>query len=780
MKKPVLCLFGVLAFVCLLRAQTITFTNGAIGVPVTTGLNGQPLYMVTDTPSFDWGGGTLTVTVTIDASDGFAGTVPSSIWGNKNFTNQPTVQILSGGAAVATQSATLTPSEWNGQSIYTKTVSFALGAGTYTVHAVEGRKLWLVSGEGWSGERALIASVNIPASKHSSPTITFSPSPLSFTYNGSPQGPNPNAVTSDGGTPVYTTTWSTGAIPTAAASNYWVDYTGGSPYTGDSGRWPFTINPASVTYSLSQTSFPYDGNSHAPGIAASGSNTDGTLSTSTSGTTSETNVGNYSLTASATDGNHTGSNTLSWSITAATPNVGLTASATSVYVGQSVNLTASGGPNGYTWGGSASGGSGVAATLTFNAAGSYTATVYSPAGGNYNQSNTASVTITVSKQNQTVTFSNPGAQTYGGSLALSASASSGLPVAFAVSGPATLSGSSLTFNGTGSVTVTASQAGNAAYNAAPDVSQTFPVTARPLTITTSGSRKYDGTTATGGISAALSGSLAPGDGIAYTFAHTPSPAVGTYAGLTTATVTGGETNRNASYALTYAGGYTIGKATPGITLVPNQATISSGTPVTFTASAGGSTGAYVWGGTSGALGTTATISVTVATPGSYTVTVSNSGDANYAPTGMALASLTITNTPPTATLGASTVNLILGQSLTLTAAITDPDANLVSQQVDVSTDNVNWTPGIANWSGPTAWSITGAADLRTVAFTPATTGTWYFRSHGTDLAGAASNIASVAVTVTAPAPATVKIIPKGSSTIIQDPDNTKHTQIRIP
>ena len=171
---------------------------------------------------------------------------------------------------------------------------------------------------------------------------------------------------------------------------------------------------------------------------------------------------------------------------------------------------------------------------------------------------------------------------------------------------------------------------------------------------------------------------------------------------------------------------------------------------------------------------------TVATPGSYTVTVSNSGDANYAPTGMALASLTITNTPPTATLGASTVNLILGQSLTLTAAITDPDANLVSQQVDVSTDNVNWTPGIANWSGPTAWSITGAADLRTVAFTPATTGTWYFRSHGTDLAGAASNIASVAVTVTAPAPATVKIIPKGSSTIIQDPDNTKHTQIRIP
>ena len=84
------------------------------------------------------------------------------------------------------------------------------------------------------------------------------------------------------------------------------------------------------------------------------------------------------------------------------------------------------------------------------------------------------------------------------------------------------------------------------------------------------------------------------------------------ANATTATVTGGETNRNASYALTYAGGYTIGKATPGITLVPNQATISSGTPVTFTASAGGSTGAYVWGGTSGALGSTATISVTVA------------------------------------------------------------------------------------------------------------------------------------------------------------------------
>ena len=50
--------------------------------------------------------------------------------------------------------------------------------------------------------------------------------------------------------------------------------------------------------------------------------------------------------------------------------------------------------NGYVWGGSASG-SGATQTVTFANAGTYTVTVYSPAGGNFAQSNTASAAVTV-------------------------------------------------------------------------------------------------------------------------------------------------------------------------------------------------------------------------------------------------------------------------------------------------------------------------------------------------------------------------------------------------
>lgn len=68
-------------------------------------------------------------------------------------------------------------------------------------------------------------------------------------------------------------------------------------------------------------------------------------------------------------------------------------------------------------------------------------------------------------------------------FALSASASSGLPVTFTVTaGPASLSGSTLTITGTGSVTVQASQAGNATYLPADPVTHLFVVTPPPIVI----------------------------------------------------------------------------------------------------------------------------------------------------------------------------------------------------------------------------------------------------------------------------------------------------------
>ncbi len=88
-------------------------------------------------------------------------------------------------------------------------------------------------------------------------------------------------------------------------------------------------------------------------------------------------------------------------------------------------------------------------------------------------------TLTVRLNPQTITFASPGDQSFSFTpLKLTASASSGLPVSFAIdSGPASVDGNTLTLTGTGSVTVRASQGGDASYAAAASVVRTFTVTA---------------------------------------------------------------------------------------------------------------------------------------------------------------------------------------------------------------------------------------------------------------------------------------------------------------
>jgi hypothetical protein len=78
--------------------------------------------------------------------------------------------------------------------------------------------------------------------------------------------------------------------------------------------------------------------------------------------------------------------------------------------------------------------------------------------------------------NQTITFAALANKTYGGpDFAVSATASSGLLVSLAASGNCTVSGATVHLTGAGSCTITASQAGNATYNPAPDVSQSFAI-----------------------------------------------------------------------------------------------------------------------------------------------------------------------------------------------------------------------------------------------------------------------------------------------------------------
>src|SRR5205085_11912594 len=93
--------------------------------------------------------------------------------------------------------------------------------------------------------------------------------------------------------------------------------------------------------------------------------------------------------------------------------------------------------------------------------------------------------FSVAKADQTITFGALANKVYGDApFAVSATASSSLAVSFSiVSGPATISGSTVTITGVGAVVVRASQAGNSLYNAAPDADQSFTVAKAEQTIT---------------------------------------------------------------------------------------------------------------------------------------------------------------------------------------------------------------------------------------------------------------------------------------------------------
>ena len=124
--------------------------------------------------------------------------------------------------------------------------------------------------------------------------------------------------------------------------------------------------------------------------------------------------------------------------------------------------------------------SGSTVTLTGTAG---TVTIRATQTGNAQWQSAPTVTrtfeVTSTAQSQTINFpSIPNKTTTSPPFPISATATSGLPVTFTVvSGPATVSGSTVTLTGTaGTVTIRATQTGNAQWQAAPAVTRTFEVT----------------------------------------------------------------------------------------------------------------------------------------------------------------------------------------------------------------------------------------------------------------------------------------------------------------
>jgi parallel beta-helix repeat protein len=235
--------------------------------------------------------------------------------------------------------------------------------------------------------------------------------------------------------------------------------------------------------------------------------------------------------------------------------------------------------------------------------GSGTVTIQASQAGNtnYNPATAVSQGFTVAKANQTINFPGIPSKTYGDApFAISATASSGLPVSFTViSGPATISGNTVTLTGSGTVSIQASQAGNANYNAAISVTQSFTVSSavpapkadQSIVFPAIPSKTF------GNAPFAISATASSGLPVSFTIISGPATIAGnivTITGAGTVTIQAtqpGNTTYNPATAVTQS--FTVAKANQAINFqaIPNKsvgdpafnlnATASSGLPVSF-------------------------------------------------------------------------------------------------------------------------------------------------------------------------------------------------------
>ena len=236
--------------------------------------------------------------------------------------------------------------------------------------------------------------------------------------------------------------------------------------------------------------------------------------------------------------------------------------------------------------------------------------------------------------NQAIIFGGPGNQNIGAQLTLAASASSGLPVAFASNTLSTCSvaGSTATMLATGACSITARQTGNATFTSAVPVTQSFNVLAagaqsQTITFPALPNQTF------GASPFAISGTASSGLPVSFTSNATT---VCTVSGNTVTIVAAGicsitasqAGNANYSAATPVTQSFTVNQASQTISFpaLSNQtvgavpfavgATASSGLPVSFTA--GPATVCNVSGNT-----------VSLVTAGTCSITASQAGNANY-------------------------------------------------------------------------------------------------------------------------------------------------------
>ena len=571
------------------------------------------------------------------------------------------------------------------------------------------------------------------------PTISWA-TPAAITYGTALSGAQLDATASTAGTFVYSP--AAGTLLPGGSQTLSVTFTPGdtTDYTTATGSTTLTVNPAAQTITFAGPSSPVTYGVSPITLSATASSTLAVAfsvtgpATVSGSTLTITGAGSVVITASQAGNNdYTAATPVSRTLTVnkATPTANLSSSETSGAYGASVTLTATltgagVSPTGtvtFLHGGTTLGtgtlGGGVATLTTTALPVGFDFVTASYAGDtNYLTATSSAVRITVNKATQTISFTLASPITYGVSpITLSATATSGLTVTYSATGPATVSGSTLTITGAGTVVVTASQAGNADYSAATNVTQTLVVNKATPTITWA-------TPAAINYGTALSGTqLDASASVGGTFAYSPASGTVLAAGSQTLSVTFTPTDPTDYTTATATVTLTVNKATPTITWATPAAitygTALSGTQLDASATVGGT---FVYSPASG----------TVLAAGSQTlsVTFTPTNTADYA-TATKTVTLTVNKATPTITW-ATPASISYGTALGATqldasstvagAFVYTPAAGTVPA-VGVDTLSVTLTPtDTTDYNTATATvSLTVTKASQTITFTPPAT-----------------------------------------------------------
>ena len=314
---------------------------------------------------------------------------------------------------------------------------------------------------------------------------------------------------------------------------------------------------------------------------------------------------------------------------------------------------------------------------------------------------------TTTKANQTIAWTPPTELTVGDSHTLSATAPGGA-VSYAVTGDAvTRSGNTLTAVKAGTVTITASQAGNSNYNAATDITYTVSVSKATPTVTawpTLDAVTYDANLAAAlvlkGGSASVAGTFVITS--SYTAATVPNAGAHTYSVEFRPTESNKYNNVSGGTAT-----LTVNKADQAIAWTATPPTeMTVGDSHTLSATALGGAVAFAITGNAAAL---ADNTLSAVQAGTVTITASQAGNGNYNAAANITHTITINKATPTVTawpaLNAVTYGATLEQALVLNGgtasvaggfAIVDSYNTADVPNAGTYTYNVTFTPSETN------------------------------------------------------------------------------------